>query len=187
MEIAMNAINPVSGNAPGLPSGAKERLALFAEWTGTTPPANITQGKGEDLTFHSDLLAYARRNGLNLDWFWLGDERGLVLAYHRRELVKSLGADEATPTLQIPKDVGEFCRKVALVLASSHAFLEERINQYAAWAEADGETEYDISFSPDEIGRTRDNLAKATETFNWLAAHGDHGQPVKAVDQGGAA
>lgn len=81
----MTAINPASGNAPGLPSGAKERLALFAEWTGTQPPATITEGKGEDLTFSKDLLTYAYRNGLNLDWFWLGDERGPVMAYHRTQ------------------------------------------------------------------------------------------------------
>lgn len=81
----MNAINPVSGNATGLPSGAKERLALFAEWTGTTPPEFICEGKGKDISFTYDLLTYAACHGLNLDWFWLGDERGLVLAYHRSQ------------------------------------------------------------------------------------------------------
>lgn len=161
-----------------MPTGPKERLAKFAKWTGTTPPAKITEGEGEDLTFSAELLTYANRHGLNLDWFWLGDVRGLVMSFHRCE---------TNSTLQIPKDVGEFCRKAALALASSHAFLEARINQYAAWAEADGDTDYDISFSPDEIGRTRDNLAKATEVFNWLAAHGDHGQPVAPVEQENAA
>ena len=109
----MNVINPVSGSAPGLPTGARERIA--------------------------------------------------------------------TPTLQIPQDVGEFCKKAAVALGSSRDFLDGRIKQYAEWAEADGETEYDISFSPDEIGRTRANLAKAAEFLDWLAQHGEHGQPVAAV------
>ncbi len=77
---------PSPGNATGLPADAMERLALFAEWTGTTPPACLTEGKGEDLTFSDDLLTYANRFGLNLDWFLLGDERGLVMAYHRAEI-----------------------------------------------------------------------------------------------------
>lgn len=78
----MTTINPASGTDTGVPGGALERLALFAEWTRTTPPERITEGKGEDLTFSRDLLTYARRYGLNLDWFWLGSERGLVMSYH---------------------------------------------------------------------------------------------------------
>lgn len=69
----------------GLPGGAMERLALFAEWTGTTPPQRILKGRGMNASFSRELLAYAYKQGLNLDWFWLGDERGLVTAYHRRE------------------------------------------------------------------------------------------------------
>lgn len=70
----------------GLPEGALERLALFAEWTGTMPPERITDGAGGDLTFSDDLLIYADRNGLSLDWFWMGSERGLVMQCHSAAL-----------------------------------------------------------------------------------------------------
>jgi hypothetical protein len=75
-------MNAISANDTAMPAGALERLALFAEWTRTTPPERITEGKGEDLTFSRDLLTYACRYGLNLDRFWLGSERGFVMSYH---------------------------------------------------------------------------------------------------------
>lgn len=65
------------------PEGVLDRLALFAEWTGTTPPKRILDGEGDEATFSTEILTYAVQNGLNLDWFWLGDERGLVMSYHR--------------------------------------------------------------------------------------------------------
>lgn len=55
---------------------ARARLAQFAEWTGTTPPATMVDGKGE---FNPDFLAYSAREGLSLDWVLLGDVRGLVM------------------------------------------------------------------------------------------------------------
>lgn len=75
-------MNAISATDTALPSGALERLALFAEWTGTTPPARVLIDQGDGATFSDEILAYAYRNGLSLDWFWLGDERGLVMAYH---------------------------------------------------------------------------------------------------------
>jgi hypothetical protein len=75
----------ISGAVTGLPEGAIDRLALFAEWTGTTPPACIVIGEGKDRTFSDDILIYADRQGMSLDWFWLGDERSLVMANHNRE------------------------------------------------------------------------------------------------------
>lgn len=75
---------PACGNAPRLPAGAMNRLALFGEWTGTTPPDRVVVGKGKDMTFSRELLDYANATGLSLDWFWLNDERPLVMAAHRR-------------------------------------------------------------------------------------------------------
>lgn len=65
---------------PTTPEGAMKRLALFGDWTNTTPPARILD---EDRAFSDEILTYARRTGLSLDWFWLGDERGLVMQAHR--------------------------------------------------------------------------------------------------------
>lgn len=86
----------------------------------------------------------------------------------------------AKPILQIPPDVGTYCRAFAKALSSSHGFLDKRIKQYAEWM--DGEPDYSVEFSPDEIGTTRDNLAKAAEFMNWLADHGEHGKPVERVE-----
>jgi hypothetical protein len=65
-----------------LPDGALDRLALFGEWTGTTPPKNILEDLGDGPIFTNDILSYAQENGLSLDWFFLGDERGLVMRAH---------------------------------------------------------------------------------------------------------
>ena len=62
-------MNAISAHDTGLPAGALERLALFAEWTGTTPPARILDGEGEERTFSDDILAYADEQGMSLDWF----------------------------------------------------------------------------------------------------------------------
>ena len=35
-------------NDTGLSADALERLALFAEWTGTTPPERLTEDEGDD-------------------------------------------------------------------------------------------------------------------------------------------
>lgn len=67
----------------GLSADALDRLALFAEWTGTTPPEVLTEEDEDGPTFSREMLAYCNRFGLNLDWLVLADERGLVMAYHR--------------------------------------------------------------------------------------------------------
>lgn len=65
------------------PEGVLDRLALFAEWTGTTPPQRLLNGEGEDRTFTDELLSYCDQNGLSLDWLWLADEKSLVMqAFH---------------------------------------------------------------------------------------------------------
>ena len=58
-----------------------ERLNLFAEWTGTTPPEKVLDDGGAPT---DQFLAYCRDNGLSLDWLFLGDERPLVMEAHRR-------------------------------------------------------------------------------------------------------
>lgn len=81
----MTNLNANPATVIGLPEGALERLALFAEWTGTMPPACLVIREIEGLAFSEDLLVYANKQGLSLDWFWLGDERSLVMSYHNRE------------------------------------------------------------------------------------------------------
>ncbi len=78
-------MNAISATDTAMPAGARERLGLFAEWTGTTPPARIISGEGEELTFSDELLTYAQEQGLSLDWLWFGNVRGLVMANHNRE------------------------------------------------------------------------------------------------------
>ncbi len=72
--------SPISGAGEVLPKDALERLALFAEWTDTTPPAKIMAADG---AFSADLLAYAVDTGLSLDWLTLGNEQGLVCQSYR--------------------------------------------------------------------------------------------------------
>lgn len=69
----------------GLPCGTRDRLALFAEWTGAEqfPPSKILMRTDNCDTFSPEFLAYCLANGLSLDWVWLGDERSLVIgAFH---------------------------------------------------------------------------------------------------------
>ncbi len=56
----------------GLPQEAMQRLVTYAAMTGTAPPSIVTEGKGEDLTFSDELLAYCDRTGLSLDWLMHG-------------------------------------------------------------------------------------------------------------------
>ena len=71
-------MNAISAHDAVMPAGVLDRLALFAEWTGTEPPAAILDGD----SFAPDFLRYAHANGLSLDWVWMGDERGLVMQAH---------------------------------------------------------------------------------------------------------
>lgn len=67
------------------PAGVSERLAMFAEWTGTQlfPIENVVEGLDDERTFSTDFLRFCNENGLSLDWVWLGDERSLVIeAFH---------------------------------------------------------------------------------------------------------
>ena len=68
----MNMHNPASGNAPGLPADAQNRLAIFAAATRTTAPAKTMEGTGEDRTFADELLINCRETGLSLDWLMYG-------------------------------------------------------------------------------------------------------------------
>lgn len=75
-----------SATDTGLPIGVKERLSQFAAWTGTKPPKQVTENQGDGLTFSTELLQFADRTGLSLDWLWLGTPRSLILgAYNRAQ------------------------------------------------------------------------------------------------------
>lgn len=65
-----------------LPGGAADRLALFCEWTGATPPDTIITDEGEGVIFAAEFLRFAHKTGLSLDWFWMGDEKSLVMQAH---------------------------------------------------------------------------------------------------------
>lgn len=60
---------------------ASSRLAGFAEWTDTEAPASLLDDQGAPTT---ELLAYCKAQGLSLDWLFLGDAKGLVMAQHRQ-------------------------------------------------------------------------------------------------------
>ncbi|MFN3276106.1 MAG: hypothetical protein ACK41U_15720 [Paracoccus sp. (in: a-proteobacteria)] len=77
-----NRSAPCRTRVAGLPAGTRDRLALFAEWTGADPfpPERIVEAAEDGHTFTDDFLRYCNDNGLSLDWVWLADERGLVIA-----------------------------------------------------------------------------------------------------------
>ncbi|MEQ3642849.1 MAG: hypothetical protein ABNH17_07390 [Paracoccus sp. (in: a-proteobacteria)] len=69
----------------GLPCGTRDRLALFAEWTGAEqfPPHKMLTRTEDGDTFSTEFLSYCAATGLSLDWVWLGDEASLVIgAFH---------------------------------------------------------------------------------------------------------
>ncbi|WP_265502211.1 hypothetical protein [Paracoccus beibuensis] len=68
----------------GVPAGTRDRLALFAEWTGTAPfPADkILEGSKDERTFTDAFLRHCNDTGMSIDWVWLNDEKGLVIAAH---------------------------------------------------------------------------------------------------------
>lgn len=81
----MNAAltNPAAGLR--LPHGVRDRLALFAEWTGAPlfPADQVVEECDGGQTFTTGFLRYCSDNGASIDWLWLGDERGLVVGFHR--------------------------------------------------------------------------------------------------------
>ena len=78
----MTLIGRACANNTLYPHGTLDRLALFAEWTGTTPPETILEDQGDGWTFSTKFLRYAETTGLSLDWVWLGDEKSLVMQAH---------------------------------------------------------------------------------------------------------
>lgn len=82
----MTIIDRACANNTPYPAGTLDRLALFAEWTGTTPPETILEDQGDGWTFSTEFLAYCDTNGLSLDWVWLDDEKSLVLQAHNAAL-----------------------------------------------------------------------------------------------------
>lgn len=66
----------------GLPAGTRDRLALFAEWTGCPlfPAEQMLERTEDGDTFSTPFLHYCNEHGMSLDWVWLHDERGVVIA-----------------------------------------------------------------------------------------------------------
>lgn len=62
-----------------------ERLALFAKWTGAQqfPVKSTLEACEGGNTFSDAFLHYCNKNGMSLDWVWLGDERGVVIEAFR--------------------------------------------------------------------------------------------------------
>lgn len=60
-------------------AATRQRLAEFAVWTGTVPPAQLLDADGEPT---DALRAYCRENGLSLDWLFAGDAQSLVMQAH---------------------------------------------------------------------------------------------------------
>ncbi|WP_134679566.1 hypothetical protein [Paracoccus ravus] len=76
-----------------LPEGVAERLAAFAEWTGTPlfPAEKVLfdQGGEDGHTFSDEFLTYVQRVGMSLDWVYLGDAMPLVMrAYNAAQEVR---------------------------------------------------------------------------------------------------
>lgn len=80
----MNAAMTKSAAARRLPHGVRDRLALFAEWTGAPlfPADQVVEECDGGDTFTASFLRYCSVNGASLDWLWLGDERSLVVGFH---------------------------------------------------------------------------------------------------------
>ena len=76
-----------------------------------------------------------------------------------------------TNELKIPADVGEYCRKAALVLQSSERFLNAKLKEQGAWAEADEEADWLFMVPHEDVETTRDNLREGAKFLNWLAEH----------------
>lgn len=81
--------------------------------------------------------------------------------------------------LQIPADVGGYCREAAKVLESSARYLTREID---LMAEPDQE-EWTVYLDSPEAIRLRDNVRKAAQWLDWLAQHGAHGEPVERVEK----
>lgn len=80
----MNAALMKPAAARRLPHGVRDRLSLFAEWTGAPlfPADQVVEECDGGDTFTASFLRYCSDNGASLDWLWLGDERGLVIQAH---------------------------------------------------------------------------------------------------------
>lgn len=57
---------------PGFGAEAAQRLTLFAQISGATPPT-LTEADGEEMVLSGEFLAYCRETGLRLDWLTFGE------------------------------------------------------------------------------------------------------------------
>lgn len=76
-----------------------------------------------------------------------------------------------TNELKIPADVGEYCRKAALVLESSERFLNAKLKQQGAWAADDDEDDWYLEIPHESAETNRDNLREGAKFLHWLANH----------------
>ncbi len=67
---------PFEAAAQGLPPGTRERLTQFVERTDLVGPLRLIDEDGAPST---ELLNFAERTGLSLDWLFRGEVRGLVI------------------------------------------------------------------------------------------------------------
>lgn len=84
--------------------------------------------------------------------------------------------------LQIPSDVGAYCREAAKVLESSARFLTREIDMCRDPADASDADGFTVFMESDEVARTRDNVRRAAQWLDWLAQHGVHSRPVERVE-----
>ncbi|WP_136649732.1 hypothetical protein [Paracoccus aeridis] len=87
--------------------------------------------------------------------------------------------------LQIPSDIGDHCRAAAQVLSQENARLGDL---WDIWADADPDPQngyyWMVKIDHLEITRLRRHIGQIAEFLDWIADHGEHGQPVDREEAG---
>ena len=89
-----------------------------------------------------------------------------------------------TAILQIPADVGSWCRHAAQILKSSSEALAVDIDLSRDSHDPDG---FPVFLDNRVAARLRDNLVRIAEALDHLADHGEHGRPIERTDAEGEA
>lgn len=116
----MSDQTPLPGNGPALPAAVYERLATFAEWTGTVPPETLLD---EDGSPSDALLAFCRSQGLSLDWLFRGGVHSLVMRAHRaaREHILNTGFEAGSEDTVWRADLSDVAHHANLLHALASA------------------------------------------------------------------
>lgn len=77
-----------------LPPGTVARLAQFARWTASTPPAVLLAPDGAP---SAALLDYSRDHGLSMDWLFSGDATAWAIQAEKLAEQQLSAADLALP------------------------------------------------------------------------------------------